>query len=488
MTVRVRFAPSPTGEPHVGNIRTALFDWLFARHHGGQFLVRVEDTDQSRRVEGAVEQMTRALRWLGLDWDEGVEVGGPHSPYLQSQRLPSYEAAAARLLLRGDAYTCTCPPERLAAVRAQQQARKAPPGYDGRCRDLTEAQRAQERAQAGRAVVRFKMPRDGVSVVHDAIRGPVTFENRLLDDHVLLKSDGFPTYHLAVVVDDTAMRITHVIRGEEWLPSTPRHLLLAYALEATPPVYIHMPIILGPDGGKLSKRHGATGITEYQQQGYLPAAMVNFLALLGWSKDDHTVYMSREEIIQHFDVDRMGKTNATFDLERLRAMNAHYLRQLPTHELAARLRPYLERDLPPEVERPLDAALLDAIAPLIQERITVLSEAAALVDFFFLPTPPPYAEADLLGKGYQDRPGSARGALTAARDALAEVQPWSAQAIEECLRTLAERMDEKPGTLFTPLRVALTGKRVAPPLFESIQVLGRERSLSRLERAIRLLP
>ena len=264
MSVRVRYGPSPTGEPHVGNIRTALFDWLFARHHGGAFVVRIEDTDQKRSVEGAEELILDALRWLGLDWDEGPDVGGEYGPYRQSERLALYQAAAERLLSEGKAYRCACTSERLRELREGQQKAKQAPGYDGHCRDLSEGElETAVAANDGKQVVRFKVPEAGTTIVEDALRGEVRFENRLLDDHVILKSDGFPTYHLASVVDDDAMAITHVFRGDEWLSSAPRHVLLYEALGLAPPIWVHQPIILGPDKGKLSKRHGATSVRAY---------------------------------------------------------------------------------------------------------------------------------------------------------------------------------------------------------------------------------
>ncbi|MCY3919317.1 MAG: glutamate--tRNA ligase [Chloroflexi bacterium] len=484
MSVRVRFGPSPTGELHMGSVRTALFDWLFARHHGGEFLVRIEDTDQTRSVAGAEERILEGLRWMGLDWDEGPDIGGPHGPYRQSERLPLYEVAAERLLASGRAYRCACPPERVKQVREEAQRRKRPPGYDARCRDLAPADLANEiAAQDGRSVVRFRSPREGATVVPDALRGDVVFENRLLDDHVLLKEDGFPTYHLASVVDDHAMEISHVFRGDEWLSSAPRHLLLYEALGYEPPVFIHQPVILGPDKGKLSKRHGATSVSAYAEQGYLPEALINFLALLGWSKDDRTTKMSVAEIIEAFDIDRMGVTPVTFDQTRLDAMNADFLRELGPEEFFRRAAPFLERALPEDVARPLDLTPLLPLAPLIQERVKRLAEFAEYVDFFFLPGPLDYPNAELMGKGFRDNPAGALTAVEGAIAALKAVEPWTAEAIEAALRGLADRLALRAGVVFTPLRVAVTGKRIAPPLFETLAVLGRARAVERLNVA-----
>ena len=484
MSVRVRFGPSPTGELHMGSVRTALFDWLFARHHGGEFIVRIEDTDQGRSVAGAEARILEGLRWMGLHWDEGPDIGGPCGPYRQSERLPGYQAAADRLLASGHAYRCVCPPERVLRVRQEQQRRKQPPGYDSRCRDLDAAQIAAEiAAQDGRSVVRFRMPREGVTVVPDALRGGVAFENRLLDDNVLLKEDGFPTYHLASVVDDHAMRISHVFRGDEWLSSAPRHLLLYEALGFDPPVFVHQPVILGPDKGKLSKRHGATSVQAYAEQGYLPEALINFLALLGWSKDDHTTKMSVAEIVAAFDIDRMGVTPATFDQARLDAMNADFLRDLGPQEFFDRATPFLERLLPDDVARPLDLAPLLPLAPLIQERVKRLPEVAEYVDFFFVPGPLDYPNAELMGKGFRDNPSGALAAVEGAIAALKAVDPWTTAAIEAALRGLADRLALRPGVVFTPVRVAVTGKRIAPPLFETLAVLGRARAVERLNVA-----
>ena len=321
MSVRVRYGPSPTGEPHVGNIRTALFDWLLARRFGGQFIVRIEDTDQSRAVEGTEQLILDALTWLGLDWDEGPDVGGPFGPYRQSERLPLYVEAANRLLDEGKAYRCVCTSERLDALRKSQQKAKLPPGYDRRCRELGLPDNQPH-------VVRLAMPLEGDTVVSDYLRGDVSFQNSLLDDHVLLKRDGFPTYHLASVVDDHHMQITHVIRGDEWLSSAPRHVQTYAALGWDEPVWVHLPIIRGPDKGKLSKRHGATSVREYADKGFLPEALLNFLALLGWSRDETTTIMSRDEIVESFDLDGLGLASAMFDIERLSEMNARYIRDL----------------------------------------------------------------------------------------------------------------------------------------------------------------
>jgi glutamyl-tRNA synthetase len=482
--VRVRFAPSPTGIPHIGNLRTALFDWLYARHTGGKFILRIEDTDRERLVPGAVEKIQESLRWLGLDWDEGPDVGGPYGPYVQSERLAHYHQVCERLLASGHAYKCFCTPERLAAMRAEQQARKEPTRYDRYCLHRAPAALAALEQAGTPYVIRFQMPDQGETVFEDLIHGRVAFENALQDDYVLLKSDGFPTYHLAHVVDDHLMLISHVIRGDEWISSTPKHIQLYQALGWEPPIFVHLPIILGPDRAKLSKRHGAASVFEYRDEGFLPEAIVNFLALLGWSYDDKTELFSREELIRYFTLERIGKTAAIFNREKLEWMNGVYIRQLDLESLADRLLPFLERGLPPEIPRPIDRAYLLRILPLIQERLKRLAEGPELTAFFFAERLT-YPAQLLIPKGL-DAPATVR-ALQAARDLLAPLEPFTAEALEPPLRNLATTLGLKTGQLFGALRVAVTGTTVAPPLFQTMEVLGKSRCLERIEQALRLL-
>jgi glutamyl-tRNA synthetase len=495
-TIRVRYAPSPTGEPHLGNLRTALFDWLFARRHGGAFIVRIEDTDQERLVPGAVKSILESLAWLGLDWDEGpegVEGGsrGPLGPYYQSQRLHHYHAAIQELLAKRAVYRCFCPPQRLSELRQRQQQEKRPPGYDGLCRDLAPAE-AGRRLDAGEpSVVRLRMPREGVAVFDDVVRGRVEWENRLLDDMVLLKSDGFPTYHLANVVDDHLMQISHVIRGEEWVPSTPRHMVLYQALGWDQPVFVHISTILGPDRARLSKRHGAKPVLAYRDEGYLSDALVNFLALMGWSLDDKTELISREELMAHFALERLTSAPAIFDREKLTWMNGVYLRRLPTPELADRLLPFLERPasqggLPDLVPRPLDRDYLERVVPLVQERLkTLADDPKPLLAFCFQETLA-YDSKLLVQKG-MDAAGTRRS-LEVALARLEPTTPWDAATLEGILRPLAEELALKTGQLFGVLRVAVTGQTVSPPLFQTMEVLGRERCLARLRAAVAQLP
>jgi glutamyl-tRNA synthetase len=482
--VRVRYAPSPTGYPHVGNIRTALFNWLFARHSGGSFIVRIEDTDVNRKVEGATEAILDGLRWLGIEWDEGPEVEGKYGPYFQSQRLKHYQEIA-QLLVKGDhAYPCYCSEERLARMRTEMAQRKdSMRSYDRHCRNLSLAERAKHEAQGIVPVIRFKTPLEGETRLNDLIKGEVAFDNSTLDDFVLLKSDGYPTYHLANVTDDHLMKITHVLRADEWLSSTPRHVLLYDALRWQPPLFAHLPMILGTDRSKLSKRHGATAITEYREQGYLPQAMMNFLALLGWSLDDRTELFTREELVQNFSIERISKTSAIFNLDKLKWMSGVYIRKLSTDELSEQLIPFLEKDLPPSVKRPISQEYVKQIAPLMQERLATFGEAAALCDFFFVDQPVYQVEV-LLGKKLT-REDAVRG-LEAALERL-QAPTFDAPSLEETLRKLASELGFKTGDFFGLLRVAVTGRTAAPPLFVTMEILGKERCLKRIEAALKKL-
>ncbi|MDE3096712.1 MAG: glutamate--tRNA ligase [Chloroflexota bacterium] len=488
MTVRTRYAPSPTGVPHVGNIRTALFDYLLARHFGGQFIVRIEDTDRQRYVPESVAGIAESLRWLGLEWDEGLDKGGPYGPYVQSERLTAYRAAADRLLAQGDAYACWCSAQRLEEVRAEQARRKQPPRYDRRCRDAagSAAARREAEAEGHSPVVRFKTPLEGTVSLDDAIHGPLTFDLSTIDDFVLLKSDGFPVYALAYIVDDEAMRITHVLRGDEWIPSAPRHVLVYRALGVEIPVIAHLPRILGPDGAKLSKRHGATSVFEYREQGYLPDALFNFLGLIGWSLDDKTDIISREQFIERFTLDRVVKSPAVFNVDKLTWMNGVYIREMPEARLVETFTEWLDRGLPSSVARPLDRALVGRIAPLVRERVKLLSEVTGYCDFFFMDAVSPSAD-DLLGNAFASKPADAKAALERATDALEAVGAWTHDEIEVALRALGAQSGMKAGDLFSLVRVAVTGRRVTPPLFESMEIVGRERCIGRLRAAAALL-
>ncbi len=488
MSVRVRYAPSPTGEPHVGNIRTALFNWLFARHHGGAFIVRLEDTDRTRYVEGAEQAIFESLAWLGLDYDEGPDPSdrsrdiGERGPYVESRRLETYQRYVAELVEAGHAYRCYCTPERLDQVRKDLQRQKRPPKYDRHCRDLPEDERQKAESEGLPAVVRFRTPLSGQTVFRDLVRGDIVFENDTLDDFVLLKSDGFPVYHLANIVDDRLMGITHVLRGDEWLSSTPRHVLLYQAFGWEPPAFAHLPMILGPDRAKLSKRHGDTSVLAFRDRGFLPEALLNFLALLGWSLDDRTEIIDRETLVRHFTLDRVVANAAVFNREKLEWMNGVYIRSLADDELAGRTARFLERG-----GRIVDRDLLRRVVPLIRERIKLLTEAEEMAGFFFLEGELHYGTETLLGKKFADDRGGAAQALETVLQRTRDLQLWDHETLEGAIRPLAEELALKTGDLFGLIRVAVTGRTAAPPLFETMAVLGRERAVARLESAVRRL-
>jgi glutamyl-tRNA synthetase len=483
-SVRTRFAPSPTGFLHIGSLHTALFEWLFARHNNGRFILRIEDTDQGRRVEGSVDAILDGLRWLGIDWDEGPEKGGEYSPYFQSERLGLYHAAASKLIESGHAYDCYCSEERLEAMRQLQTQRKLPPGYDRHCRDLDPTEKAQKEAAGAVPVVRFRMPLTGQTTVHDLIWGDVTFENRLLDDFVLLKSDGFPTYHLANIVDDYEMRISHVIRAEEWMSSTPRHVLLYQAMGYEVPKFAHLPLLIGSDRSKLSKRHGSVHVGEYRAEGFLPEAVMNYLALLGWSLDDRTELFTRADLIRHFSIERVSKTPAIFNKDKLTWLNGMYIRKMGPDEFARRALPFLERDLPASVNRPLAFDYVCKVTPLIQERVKVLKEVGPLSYYFFIDE----LSYDIkLAIGKDMTADSTSRCLSVSRDRLSSLASFDAQVLEATLRPLAAELGIKTGHLFGALRTAVSGETATPPLFQMMEVIGRGQCLKRIDWAVAAL-
>ena len=478
--VRVRFAPSPTGLPHIGNIRTALFNWLFARHHGGKFIVRVEDTDQARLVPGSIEAMLDGLRWLNIDWDEGPEVGGPFGPYFQSERLDIYHELAERLVSQGNAYHCYCAQKPPAQDDEKQRDRRVSASADCQCRDLTQEEIAKLSGEQESNVVRFAMPKEGITRVNDLIRGEVEWRNETLNDFIILKSDGFPTYHLAVVADDHLMEISHVMRAEEWLPSTPRHLQLFDALGFEPPQFAHLPMIMGPDRAKLSKRHGATAIGEYKDAGILPDALLNFMVLLGWSLDDKTDVVPAQTVIENFTLDRITKSSAIFDQDKLQWMNGMYIRELSPEQLAGEMVPFLERDLPKDM-LPVDQDYLRKIAPLLQERMKSLEESADSTEYFFQANEG-FDTDTLVQKGMER--DSTLLALKAALDDLDAADDYAPDKLEEMLTATGEKLSLSRRQFFGVLRVAATGRAVSPPLFEMMEVLGKDRTVSRVKNAL----
>ena len=481
--VKVRFAPSPTGDLHVGNIRTALFDWAYARHTGGTFLFRIEDTDTTRVTDEYIQAAIDTLKWLGLNWDEGPEVGGPHGPYLQSQRLDIYAEWAAKFLAQGDAYHCYCSPEELEAIRETQRAANVAPGYNGHCRDLTTEQIAAFKAQGREAVVRMRMP-DGSTTFTDEIRGDVTFEHKFVPDFVLVRADGSPLYTLAVAVDDIMMEVTHVLRGEDLLSSTPRQIrvyqAMGVALEDYP-LFAHLPFVMGQDNAKLSKRNGEVSIAWYREQGYLPEAICNYLALLGWSPGDDRENISMKELTELFSVEKVHSSPARFDMKKLEAINGDKIRALTLDEFAQWTIPFLTKaQIIQGSESEIE--LVKRALPLIQERIVKLDEAPALLKFLFVTKFK--VDDDAVAKISDS---SAKDILKRSLKDLEALDSWSHESIEAALRaSLIEELGLKPRIAFTALRIATTGSTISPPLFESMELLGKQACLDRISAALAL--
>jgi len=472
-TVRTRFAPSPTGFLHIGGLRTALFSYLFARHHNGTFILRIEDTDRARFVSEALEDIAHSLKWLGIEWDEGPDIGGAFGPYMQSERIRLYQTHAEKLIQSGAAYRCYCTPERLSALRKEREKLGHDTGYDRHCRNLTDEQRKEHEKRGDLSVIRLKVPLEGETFFDDLIRGRIETKNQVLDDLVLLKSDGFPTYHLANVVDDHLMKISHVIRGEEWISSTPRHIILYGAFGWKPPEFAHVPVILAPGGGKLSKRHGATMVREFIEKGYLSEAVLNFIALLGWSLDDKTQLFSMSDLIRGFDITRVNRAAAVFSYEKLDWFNGVYIRSKSPDQLYELVLPYLEKEG--------IVSSKNRILPLVRERLKLLSEITDHVWFFFddrfeIRDPDALIPKKLTAN-------DAVLILQSAIRKLDTVDFCNYTEIEAALRVLVDGLGLKVGQVFMTLRVAVTGTKVSPGLFETMRVLGKERVLSRMKNA-----
>jgi len=489
--VRVRFAPSPSGDLHVGNVRTALYDWAFARHTGGVFVLRIEDTDQSRVLPAYIESALETLRWLGLDWDEGPEVGGPYGPYLQSERMAIYTDWVTKFLESGHAYWCYCTPEELAERRAAARGGSGgPSGHDRHCRHLSPEQVAAYQAEGRRPVVRMRMP-EGSTTFTDLVRGEVTFDHAHVPDFVLQRANGSPLYTLAVAVDDVLMKMTHIVRGDDLLSSTPRQLAVYRAMgvpESEFPVFAHLPFVLGLQGQKLGKRYGAASISYYRDEGFLPEALCNYLALLGWSPGNNRELFTLDEMAAEFDLARVNKNAAQFDVHKLEYINGEKIRALDPAGFVQRIIPFLHRaNLVADPPFPAQAEVVTAAAPLIQGRISKLTDAPAMLGFLLVDedtfTVDPEDAARSLG------PDTAP-VLRVARDTLAGLESWNWEAIRDALRAaLVDGLGLKPNKVFGgAVRVAITGRRVGPPLFESIALLGRERTLARLDRALSGLP
>jgi glutamyl-tRNA synthetase len=481
--VKVRFAPSPTGDLHVGNIRTALFDWAYARHTGGTFLFRIEDTDTTRVTDEYIQAAIDTLKWLGLNWDEGPEVGGDNGPYLQSQRLGIYAEWAQKFLDQKDAYHCYCSADELEAVREAQRAANVAPGYNGHCRDLSSDQIAAYKAEGRLPVVRMRMP-DGGTTFNDLIRGDVSFDHKFVPDFVLVRGDGSPLYTLAVAVDDVLMKVTHVLRGEDLLSSTPRQIrvyqAMGLALEDYP-VFAHLPFVMGQDNAKLSKRNGEVSIAWYRDKGFLPEAICNYLALLGWSPGDDRENVTMKELTELFTVEKVHSSPARFDMKKLEAINGDKIRALTIDE-------FLDWSLPFLTKAGVITGTADEIAlvklalPLIQERIIMLSEVPAMLKFLFVKN---FAvEADSVAKITDD---ASKQVLQRSLKELEPLATWNHDSIEAALRSsLIEEMGLKPRIAFGAVRIATTGSTISPPLFESMELLGKEASLARIRAGLEL--
>jgi glutamyl-tRNA synthetase len=477
--IKVRFAPSPTGDLHVGNIRTALFDWAYARHTGGIFLFRIEDTDRSRVTDEYIAAAIDTLKWLGLSWDEGPEVGGPHGPYLQSQRLDIYSEWADRFIKQGDAYYCYCSPDELEARREAQKESGQAPGYDGKCRSISDEDLARYRAQGREPVIRMRMP-DGSTTFTDVIRGECTFDHNFVPDFVLVRADGSPLYTLAVAVDDVLMEVTHVLRGEDLLSSTPRQIRVYQAMGVKAedyPLFAHLPFVMGTDNAKLSKRNGETSIAWYREQGFLPEAICNYLALLGWSPGDDRENLTLKELTELFTIERVNSNPARFDMKKLENINGDKIRALTLDDFYQWSLPFLQKAkvVATPITNEQESVVRQAL-PIIQERLIKLSEIPGMLAFLF--TEKVDLDPDSVAK-YLD--GDAKGIISKAIEVLTPLSTWSHEAIDAALRAaLIEQMGLKPRLAFSAIRVAITGSHISPPLFESMEILGRERVLARL--------
>ncbi|MDP9274275.1 MAG: glutamate--tRNA ligase [Chloroflexota bacterium] len=473
--MRLRFAPSPTGALHIGSVRTILYNYLFARQREGILILRVEDTDQDRLVAGAIDSIYDGLHWLGISWSEGPQEGGPYAPYVQSERLPLYQQRAQELIDKGAAYYCFCSKERLAALRAEQEAHKEPTRYDRHCRNIPPDEAA-ERAKTEPHVIRLKAPDEGTLAIDDLVHGHIEWQAETIEDQVLLKSDGFPTYHLAVVIDDHVMEISHIMRGDEWVASVPKHLLIYGAFAWDVPPMAHVPSVLGPDGKKLSKRHGSTAVSQFREDGYLPEALINYLALVGWSPGTEDEVFSMDDLIRVWNIEQVQSAGGKWDKERLDFFNGVWIRKLSVDELVRRLEPFVPAEW--------DRTILTRIAPYIQERMKTLKDAKDQIRFLF--TDDIGYESKLLIPKKSDRVSTAE-ALVRARAILTELQPFTAAVIKPALEGLADQLGWSRRDLNGAIRIAITGRDVGPPLYESIEVLGKEKSLKRIEMAQELL-
>lgn len=473
--VRVRFAPSPTGFLHIGSARTALFNWLFARNMKGKFILRIEDTDVARSSKEAVEQILSSLEWLGLNWDEGPKVGGSYGPYYQSQRLEIYREFSQKLLKEGKAYPCYCTEEELEERRAKMREKKEMPRYDGRCRNLSESERKRLEEEGRKHVIRLKWDKP-VDSIEDLIHGRISFKEHQFDDFIIVKADGTPTYNFSCVIDDYLMKITHVIRGDDHITNTPRQIALYEALALPLPQFAHIPLILGPDRSRLSKRHGAVDLLEYRREGYLPDALINFLALLGWSPGENRELFTRDELISRFSLERITRRNAIFNREKLDWMNGQYIKRLSTEEFATFAIPFLKDS--GYLKGRIDEKWLREVLELYKPRTRVFSQIVEKADYLFLDEPKYDEEAveKFLKRDYIP------SLLQKIKTVLEETEPFNPEQIETNLRNLIEKLNISVADFVHPLRVVVTGKADSPPLFHVMSLLGKEKTLKRLKR------
>ncbi|MCK4400913.1 glutamate--tRNA ligase [bacterium] len=475
--VRVRFAPSPTGSLHLGNTRTAIFNWLFARHTGGKFILRIEDTDKERSTPESVNVIMESLKWLGLDWDEGPDAGGDFGPYYQMQRLDKYKKYIDILIKRNMAYPCFCAPERLAEMRHQMQKQKLPPRYDGKCKNLSKEEIECLTSQGIKHVLRFRVPYTGVTEFNDLVHGKICIDNSVLDDFVIVKSNAGPTYNFACVVDDIEMKITHIIRGDDHISNTPKQIAIYKALCCNSPEFAHIPLILGHDKAKLSKRHGAASPLEYRDMGYLPQVLVNFLTLLGWAPGDNREIMSGDELIESFSIEKINDRNAVFDSQKLDWMNGVYIRKMPLEELVdIALEELKKAELIKDTEE-VDVNKISKIVGLIQERLKKFSEIPQLINYFF--DKPVYEEKPV--RKFLKKDGVSQ-MLQELCKVIEEEEPFDIETLESAVREFIEKKGLKPGDVIHPIRVALTGRAASPPIFDVMEILGKQTCLKRIRR------
>ncbi|MBU0707448.1 glutamate--tRNA ligase [Patescibacteria group bacterium] len=479
--VRVRFAPSPTGYLHIGGLRTALFNWLFAKKHKGTFILRIEDTDQSRLVEGSVENILEAFKWYGMDYDEGIDKGGDYGPYIQSKRLSVYTKHAQDLIKNDKAYYCFCTSERLSKLRKEQSAQKIPPQYDGFCRDLSKEEALNKVKKGVPHVVRMKLPKDGNISVEDLVRGKVDFSFRNLDDAIILKTDGFPTYQLANVIDDHMMKISQVIRAEEWLPSTPKHVWLYLAFGWDVPKFAHLPLIMSPKGGKLSKRDGAVSAMQYKEMGYLPEAILNFIVLLGWNPKTDQEIFSLTELINAFDLKKVNKAGAVFNLDKLNFINSHYIKNISLEELTKRCVPFYKK----EGIDTKNIQYLEKVTALVKDRMTTLDEVGELTRFVFKLAE--YDSSVLIPKKStrdktKDYLEQSHGLLNGVGE-----NDFNSNKLKELFISYIKDNDIKTNDMLWPLRVALSGQKNSPDVFDIAEVLGKAETITRTNHAINKL-